>query len=55
MDKKVFPAIKALIYIAFLLFFFSCSEKNDPLIQKANQEWIQGHNQSALELLNQVL
>jgi TolA-binding protein len=55
MYKKVFPALKASIYISALLFFFSCSEKTDPLIQKANQEWIQGHNHIALELLNEVL
>ena len=55
MYKKVFPALKASIYISALLFLFSCGEKNDPLIQKANQEWIQGHNHIALELLNEVL
>jgi len=55
MHKKAFPAIKVSIYISILFFLFSCGEKNDPLIQKANQEWIQGHNQSALELLNGVL
>ena len=55
MYKKVFPALKASIYISALLFFFSCGEKTDPLIQKANQEWMQGHNHIALELLNAVL
>ena len=55
MYKKVFPALKLSIYISVLLFLLSCGEKNDPLIQKANQEWIQGHNHSALELLNEVL
>ncbi|MEC9018707.1 MAG: tetratricopeptide repeat protein [Nitrospinota bacterium] len=55
MYKKAFPALKASIYISALLFLLSCGEKNDPLIQKANQEWIQGHNHSALELLNEVL
>ena len=55
MYKKVFPALKASIYISALLFFFSCGEKTDPLIQKANQEWMQGHNHIALELLNEVL
>ena len=55
MHKKVFPALKVSIYISVLLFLLSCGEKNDPLIQKANQEWIQGHNHSALELLNEVL
>jgi len=55
MYKKAFPALKVLIYISVLLFLFSCGEKNDSLIQKANQEWIQGRNHSALELLNEVL
>ncbi|MBC8284614.1 MAG: tetratricopeptide repeat protein [Nitrospinae bacterium] len=55
MYKKVFPALKASIYIFVLLVLVSCGEKNDPLIQKANEEWIHGHNHSALELLNEVL
>tara|TARA_B100001123_G_C15194249_1_gene980686 strand:+ start:243 stop:1043 length:801 start_codon:yes stop_codon:yes gene_type:complete len=55
MYKKVFPALKASIYIFALLFLLSCGEKNDPLIQKANQEWIQGNNNNALKLLNGVL
>ena len=55
MYKKALPSLKASFYISALLFLFSCGEKNDPLIQKANQEWIEGHNHSALELLNKVL
>jgi len=53
MYKKVFPAL-----ISSLLFLFvlvSCGEQNDPQIDKADEEWIQGRNHSALELLNDVL
>ena len=52
---KVFPALTVSIIFCALLFLVSCGEQNDPLIQKANDEWIQGHNHSALELLNEVL
>ena len=36
-------------------FFISCSEQMDPLLQKANEEWIQGRNHSAIEMFNEVL
>lgn len=37
------------------VFFVSCSEQMDPLLQKANEEWIQGRNHSAIEMFNEVL
>jgi len=55
MDKKVLPALRASIYISTLFIFFACGEKDEPLIQKANQEWVEGNNQIALELLDEVL
>lgn len=55
MCEKVFPALKVLICVFLLLMPVSCGEKGTPLIQKANEEWIQGRNHIALELLNRVL
>ena len=55
MYKKVFPALISSILFSALFILVSCGEQNDPLIDKANEEWIQGHNHSALELLNEVL
>ena len=37
------------------VFFVSCSEQMDPLLHKANEEWIQGRNHSAIEMFNEVL
>ncbi len=37
------------------VFIVSCSEQMDPLLQKANEEWIQGRNHSAIEMFNEVL
>ena len=36
-------------------FLISCSEQVDPLLQKANEEWVQGRNHSAIEIFNEVL
>jgi TolA-binding protein len=55
MYKKAFPALILSILFSALFILVSCGEQNDPLIDKANEEWIQGHNHSALELLNKVL
>jgi TolA-binding protein len=55
MYKKGFPALISSILFSALFILVSCGEQNDPLIDKANDEWIQGHNHSALELLNEVL
>ena len=55
MYKKDFPALISSILIFVLFILVSCGKKNDPLIDKANEEWIRGNNQSALELLNEVL
>jgi TolA-binding protein len=55
MYKKVSPALISSILFSALFILVSCGEQNDPLIDKANEEWIQGHNHSALELLNEVL
>ena len=37
------------------VFLISCSEQMDPLLQKANEEWVQGRNHSAIEIFNEVL
>jgi len=55
MLKKAFPSILSSILFSALFILISCGEQNDPLISKADEEWIQGHNHSALELLNEVL
>ncbi len=55
MHKIFFSAQIASIFFCLLFILVSCTEQNDPLINKANEEWIQGHNHSALELLNEVL
>lgn len=54
MYKNFPPALISSILFSALFILVSCGEQNDPLIDKANEEWIQGHNHSALELLNQV-
>ena len=43
------------IFLLGWVFFVSCSEHTDPLLQKANEEWIQGRNHSAIEMFNEVL
>ena len=56
MYKQVFPAqIASIFFYALFFLLTSCGEQNDPLINKANEEWVQGHNHSALEILNEVL
>jgi TolA-binding protein len=55
MLKKVFPTLLSSILFSVLIILISCGEQNDPLISKADEEWILGHNHSALELLNKVL
>jgi TolA-binding protein len=48
---------KLTIVTFFLVWVFlvSCSEQMNPLLQKANEEWIQGRNHSAIEIFNEVL
>ena len=55
MYKKKFPTLISSILLSALFILVACSEPNDTLINKANEEWILGHNYSALELLNEVL
>ena len=55
MFKRVFPSQIASIFFSALFLLASCNEQKDPLIEKANEEWINGHNHSALEILNEVL
>ncbi len=43
------------IFSLGLAFLISCSEEKDSLLQKANGEWIQGRNYSAIEMFNEVL
>ena len=37
------------------VFPVSCSDQVDPLLQRANKEWVQGRNHSAIEMFNEVL
>ena len=55
MPKKALLSILPSIFLSALFILTSCGEQNDSLISKADEEWIQGHNHSALELLNEVL
>ena len=55
MYKKLFSAKIASIFFSSLFILVSCTDENDSLINKANEEWIQGHNHSAIKLLNEVL
>ena len=55
MFKRVFPSQILSIFFSALFLLASCSEQNDPLINKANEEWINGHNHGALEILSEVL
>jgi TolA-binding protein len=55
MLNKAFPSILSSILLFALFILISCGEQSEPLISKADEEWIQGHNHSALELLNEVL
>ncbi len=50
--KNQFATVKFLLACAF---FVSCSGQMDPLLQKANEEWIQGRNHSAIKIFNKVL
>jgi tetratricopeptide (TPR) repeat protein len=43
------------IFFLGWIFLVSCSEQMDPLLQKANEEWVQGRNHSAIEMFNEVL
>ena len=47
--------IVAWVFLLAWVFLASCSEQIDPLLQKANEEWIQGRNHSAIEMFNEVL
>jgi TolA-binding protein len=55
MFKKAFPSILSSILFSALFILISCDEQTDSLISKADEEWIRGHNLSALDLLNEVL
>ncbi len=47
--------IYSAVYFLFL-FLWACSNSRvDQLLQKANEEWVQGRNHSAIELFNAVL
>ena len=52
---SVWTKITTGIFLLGWVFFVSCSEHADPLLQKANEEWIQGRNHSAIEMFNEVL
>ncbi len=42
--------------LVYLLLLWGCSDSRvDQLLQKANEEWVQGRNHSAIELFNAVL
>jgi tetratricopeptide (TPR) repeat protein len=56
MFKKAPPPTLSSILFSALFILISCGEQQyDPLISKADEEWIRGHNYIALELLNEVL
>ena len=55
MFKKAFPSILSSILFSALFILISCDEQTDSLISKADEEWIRGHNLSALDLLSEVL
>jgi TolA-binding protein len=42
-------------FILSWVFLVSCSEQMDPLLKRADKEWVQGRNHSAIEMLNKVL
>ena len=47
---------KKVLWVWFLLILISCEENRvDGLIQKADDEWIKGHNHTAIEILKSVL
>ena len=37
------------------VFLVSCSAQMDSLLQRADKEWVQGRNHSAIEMFNEVL
>ena len=47
--------ITAGIFLLGWVFFVSCSEQTGSLLQKANEEWVQGRNHSAIEMFNEAL
>ena len=49
------PKNFARVFLLVWIFLVSCSEPMNPLLQKANEEWIQGRNHSAIETFNEVL
>jgi TolA-binding protein len=55
MIKKDFPSILSSIIFSALFILVSCDKQTESLISKADEEWIQGHNLIALNLLNEVL
>jgi TolA-binding protein len=55
MLKKACPSTLLSILFSALFILISCGKQTDPLISKAEEEWVQGHNLSALELLKEVL
>ena len=54
-SKKGWTSLLTGLFLLGWVFLVSCSEKMDPLLQKANEEWIQGRNHSAIETFNEVL
>ena len=54
-NLKGWSKLSAGIFLLAWVFSVSCSEQMDPLLQKANEEWIEGRNHSAIEMFNEVL
>jgi len=46
---------RAVTFILAWVFLVSCSEQMDALLQRADKEWVQGRNHSAIEMFNEVL
>jgi TolA-binding protein len=42
-------------FILVWIFLVSCSEQMDTHLQRANKEWVQGRNHSAIKIFNEVL
>jgi TolA-binding protein len=52
---RVISWSKLTLFFLAWVYLVSCSEQMDPLLQNANEEWIQGRNHSAIEMFHQVL
>ena len=54
-NLRAYRGLAAGIFILVWVFIISCSEQSDPLLQEANEEWIQGRTHSSIEMFNEML